>query len=84
MSGAVERPERIVRTETFDTGCDPQAGEQLAELSLEAEAAGTTRMRISVRYPSQEARDAALASGMEHGMEAGYANLDAELERFCR
>lgn len=32
---------------------------------------------MALVFPSQAARDGALASGMEHGMEAGYAALDA-------
>lgn len=70
--------ERAVRTETFDFGCVPQAGEQLGTMTL-TEDRGITTMTIRVKYPSKEARDGALASGMEHGMNAGYANLDALL-----
>lgn len=73
---------RLVRTETFDTGCQPQAGEQHCTLTLTEElAAGSVRttMRLTVVYPSKQARDAALASGMEHGMRAGYDQLDAML-----
>jgi uncharacterized protein YndB with AHSA1/START domain len=43
------------------------------------EQAGGTLVRITVVYPSREARDAALASGMEHGMSCGYDNLEAML-----
>jgi uncharacterized protein YndB with AHSA1/START domain len=68
-------PERIVRTERFDFGCDAQAGEQLGTAVL-TERDGRTTLVITVLYPSREARDAALASGMEHGMAAGYARLD--------
>jgi uncharacterized protein YndB with AHSA1/START domain len=68
-------PARAVRTETFETGCIPQMGEQLATLEL-AEAGGKTTLTVTVRYPSKEARDGALASGMEHGMSAGYDRLD--------
>ena len=78
MSGTFKEiapPERIVRTEIFDTGCTPQAGEQLATLVL-TEVKGRTTMRIHLRFPSKEARDGMLASGMEQGMKAGYAVLD--------
>jgi uncharacterized protein YndB with AHSA1/START domain len=78
MSGVfreVVPPERIVRTERFDFGCDAQAGEQLGTAVL-TERDGRTTLVITVLYPSREARDAALASGMEHGMAAGYARLD--------
>lgn len=74
----VVRPERMVRTETFDTGCEAQAGEQLVTLVL-AETAGKTTMTLTVRYPSKAARDAALKTGMEHGMATGYDQLDGLL-----
>lgn len=68
-------PERTVRTECFETGCIPQMGEQLTTLVL-TEQGEQTLLTITVQYPSQEARDGALASGMEHGMAAGYDRLD--------
>jgi uncharacterized protein YndB with AHSA1/START domain len=71
-------PERIVRTETFDVGCEAQAGEQLGTLAL-TERGGKTTLTLTVLYPSKEARDAALASGMEHGVAAGYDRLDGLL-----
>lgn len=74
----VVAPERQVRTEIFDTGCEGQAGEQLGTLVLR-EQGGQTTAEITVLYPSQQARDATLASGMEHGMAASYQQLDALL-----
>jgi uncharacterized protein YndB with AHSA1/START domain len=71
----VVRPERIVRTESFEFGCDAQAGEQLATLVL-TEQGGRTTLTLTVLYPSKEARDATIASGMEHGVAAGYDRLD--------
>lgn len=68
-------PERMVRTETFEFGCAPQAGEQIGTLAL-SERDGKTTLTLTLLYPSKEARDAALASGMEHGMAAGYNRLD--------
>jgi uncharacterized protein YndB with AHSA1/START domain len=70
-------PERMVRTESFEFGCDAQAGEQLATLVL-TEQAGTTMLTLTLLYPSKEARDGAIASGMEHGVAASYDRL-AEL-----
>jgi uncharacterized protein YndB with AHSA1/START domain len=70
-------PERIVRTETFEFGCDAQAGEQLGTLVL-TEKGGVTTLTLTVLYPSKEARDGAIASGMERGVAASYNGL-AEL-----
>jgi uncharacterized protein YndB with AHSA1/START domain len=70
-------PERVVRTETFEFGCDAQSGEQLATLVL-TEQGGKTAVTLTLLYPSKEARDATLASGMEQGVAAGYDRL-AEL-----
>jgi uncharacterized protein YndB with AHSA1/START domain len=74
----VDFPERIVRTEVFEFGCNAQAGEQLSTLTL-TEENGKTNLRLMVLYPSKEARDGALASGMERGVSAGYDRLDEML-----
>ncbi len=71
----VAPPERIVRTESFTFGCAPQAGEQLATLVL-VEKDGQTLLTLTVLYPSKEARDGAVASGMDRGVAAGYDRLD--------
>jgi uncharacterized protein YndB with AHSA1/START domain len=68
-------PERIVRTESFKFGCTHQAGEQIVRLALK-ENGGKTYLTLTVVYPSKEARDGALASGMERGVGAGYDRLD--------
>jgi uncharacterized protein YndB with AHSA1/START domain len=68
-------PERIVRTESFEFGCAPQAGEQLATLVL-TEETGKTLLTLTVQYPSKEARDGVIASGMDRGVGAGYDRLD--------
>jgi uncharacterized protein YndB with AHSA1/START domain len=70
-------PERIVRTESFSFGCDAQAGEQVGTLVL-TEQGGKTLLTLTVLYPSKEARDATIASGMERGVAASYDRL-AEL-----
>jgi hypothetical protein len=69
---------RIVRTECFEFGCDAQAGEQVGTLVL-TEHGGITTLTLTVLYPSKEARDATIASGMEHGVAAGYDRLDGVL-----
>jgi len=71
----VAAPERLVRTEAFEVGCAPQAGEQLGTLVL-TEADGKTTLTLTVLYPTKEARDGTLASGMEQGITAGYNRVD--------
>ena len=66
-------PERIVRTEAFDG----YPGESLATVVLTEEGSKTT-LTLTVLFPSKEARDATIASGMEHGVAASYDRL-AEL-----
>lgn len=70
--------ERLVRTETFEMGCGPAMGEQIATLAFKREGGGTT-VTITCSYKSKEDRDGAIASGMEHGVGAGYDNLEAML-----
>jgi uncharacterized protein YndB with AHSA1/START domain len=77
MSGVyreVVPPERIIRTESFQFGCDAQAGEQLVT-SVLTEQDGKTWLTLTVVYPSKEARDATIASGMERGVAASYDRL---------
>ena len=71
-------PERIVRTESFTFGCDAQAGEQVGTLVL-TEQDGRTMLTLTVLYPSKEARDATIASGMERGVAASYDRLAEQL-----
>jgi uncharacterized protein YndB with AHSA1/START domain len=71
-------PERCVRTEAFESVSMPPMGEQLATLVL-AERAGKTSLTLTVLYPSKEARDGALAHGMDRGLAAGYDRLDEVL-----
>jgi uncharacterized protein YndB with AHSA1/START domain len=66
--------ERIVNTESFYFGCEPQSGEQITTASL-TEDHGQTTLRGVVLYPSREARDATIASGMERGLAASYDRL---------
>jgi uncharacterized protein YndB with AHSA1/START domain len=75
----VTPPERVVRTEIFDFGCDAQGGEQLSTILLH-EVEGRTNLTLTVLYDSKEARDGALASGMEHGVSAGYDRLEGMLQ----
>ena len=70
--------ERIVHTETMALGSGQTIGSLLEKHEF-AEQGGVTTMRITQTYASKEARDGAIASGMDQGMEAGYAQLDAVL-----
>lgn len=70
--------ERAVHTETMALGSG-QTICALVETHEFSEKNGVTIMRITQKYPSKDARDGALASGMDQGMEACYAQLDAVL-----
>jgi uncharacterized protein YndB with AHSA1/START domain len=68
--------ERLVATERFDDAWYP--GEALDTTVFEARG-GITRITITILYESQEARDTARRSRMEHGMAAGYDRLETLL-----
>lgn len=70
--------ERAVHTETTALGSGETVG-TLVETHEFAERSGVTTMRIRQAHESKEARDGAIASGMDQGMEAGYQQLDAML-----
>jgi uncharacterized protein YndB with AHSA1/START domain len=72
----VVAPERVVSTEVFDDSWYP--GEALGTITL-VERGGKTTVTQTMRYESQEARDAVLKSGMERGVEASYDRLDRVL-----
>jgi uncharacterized protein YndB with AHSA1/START domain len=79
MSGVyleVKAPERTLATEKFDEAWYP--GEALVTNILTDEG-GKTTSTLTVLYPTREGRDIALKSGMEKGMAAGCARLDAVL-----
>jgi len=70
--------ERAVHTETMALGSGQTVGSLLEKHEF-AERGGATAMCITQTYDSKEARDGALASGMDEGMEACYRKLDALL-----
>jgi len=70
----VEPPERLVHTESWG-GDWP---ETLNTLIL-SEEDGMTTMAQTVLYPSKEARDAALATGMKDGASVSFERLDEYL-----
>ena len=50
------------------------------ETQFEPDGVGGTLMTMRMTLPNAETRAAMLATGMEHGMEASYARLDAMVE----
>ena len=69
-------PERLVTTERFDDAWYP--GEAVNTLVL-VEGGGKTTMTLTMTYESRQARDAALESGMDKGMEDGFDRLEGVL-----
>jgi len=72
----VEAPERLVQTESWG-GDWP---ETLNTMVLTQED-GRTRITTTVVYPSKEARDAAIATGMADGADRSFDLLDELLAR---
>jgi len=66
-------PSVLVATEKFDEAWYP--GEAL-NTSVFAENGDLTKILITVRYESKEARDTARRSGMEQGLKSGYNRLE--------
>jgi uncharacterized protein YndB with AHSA1/START domain len=76
MGGAfteIVKPERLAHTELFDADW---TGGRTTVTQTFTERGGKTTLTMVIRYPSTQARDAALATPMASGMEAGYARLD--------
>ncbi len=71
------RPDRIVQTFTWEGYPD---GVSLDTVTFEDLGGGWTRLVASSLVDSFEAREQMLASGMEVGINEGYAALDAMLE----
>lgn len=84
----VTPPSKIVHTELMEMGpgcgmggSDCAGGdpwELLATIEM-TEKDGRTDLVMTLLFPSKEARDGAAASGMEHGVAAGYDTLDGVL-----
>jgi len=70
----VDPPVRLVATERFDEAW--YAGEARIE-HLFDEVDGRTTLTMTLAYESREARDMALQSGMDTGLDLGYARVDA-------
>jgi uncharacterized protein YndB with AHSA1/START domain len=67
----IARPTRLVYTQSFE----PMPGEAVVTVSFE-EQDGSTTLVAHELYPSKEALDGALASGMEDGMRETFDLLD--------
>jgi uncharacterized protein YndB with AHSA1/START domain len=70
-------PARLVYTQCFEPMA--AAGFVTVTVTFEALPGGKTRLSSRELYPSKEALDAALSSGMEHGMRETMDQLDALL-----
>lgn len=70
----IDPPGRLVWTERFDEAWYP--GEAVNTLLLEQRPGGGTRLTLTSLFESREARDTALRSGMETGVEAGFDRLE--------
>lgn len=68
----LEPPHRMVHTEAWDDGEMP---ETVVTTTFEPRDGGTW-MTLLIVYPSAEAREDALATGMTDGMEMSYARID--------
>jgi uncharacterized protein YndB with AHSA1/START domain len=66
-------PTRLVLTQIYERMRD--AGEALVTVTFE-ESNGKTRLTLHQLYPSKQALDGAIASGMEHGMRETFDQLD--------
>ncbi len=76
--------ERAAHTEVMVLGSGQPIGSLLEKHEFAERGSGrggVTEMRITQTYASKEARDGAIASGMDQGMEACYLQLDAVLAR---
>ena len=68
-------PERIVHTEMFDVEPFNQGEPALVTITLE-EVAGGTKLRSASRFPSAEALEGALSTGMTGGAIESWDRLD--------
>jgi uncharacterized protein YndB with AHSA1/START domain len=68
----IDRPYRLVKTEVFELVPDAEA----VSTTTFDESDGVTTMKILARYPSREHRDAAIASGMEDGVQTSFNELE--------
>jgi uncharacterized protein YndB with AHSA1/START domain len=72
----IEAPHRIVQTEIYEGAPEPYPNDAAVNTTTLDEADGVTTMTVLVTVPSQDIRDAILASGMESGMQISYNRLE--------
>ncbi len=68
----IERSHRLVRTEVFEMSPDAEA---LSTVTFD-ESDGVTTLKILGHYPTKDIRDAAIASGMEGGLQTSLDELE--------
>ena len=73
----LDRPVRAVQS--FNFVMEPQPPPSIDELNLIAIEGGRTRLVTKTTFESREQRDGMIQSGMEKGMNEGYASLDSIL-----
>jgi uncharacterized protein YndB with AHSA1/START domain len=80
----VVAPRRLVHEESFDPGdvggAMPSDEPAIITAELEEER-GVTTLTVTMLFPSKEARDGAVSTGMTQGMEMGYERLDGMVAR---
>ncbi|MFC7615263.1 SRPBCC family protein [Actinokineospora soli] len=72
----VDAPTRLRQTESFDDQWFPGEAQDTLEF---VEVDGGTTVVLTMEFPSQEVRDAVVASPMRRGVEQGFRRLDAVL-----
>lgn len=78
VSKVFDPPQRLVATENWG-GPWP---ETVNDLEFQ-ESDGLTTVILTITYPSKQARDAAMQTGMREGMEMSYARLDILFEEMA-
>ena len=73
----IDAPLRIVQTEIYEgSAAEPYPSDAAVNTTTLDEDDGVTTMTVLVKVPSQEIRDAIIASGMESGMQVSYNRLE--------
>jgi uncharacterized protein YndB with AHSA1/START domain len=72
----IDAPHRIVQTEIYEGAPEPYPNDAAVNTTTLDERDGVTTMTVLVTVPTQEIRDAILASGMESGMQVSYNRLE--------